>query len=246
MTKTEKWNPLDFQCRMGCSYCPEKGHSKTPELRDAWKAIPEYFAIWVCEDTDLFAPEVPDDIIKKVLKRASESRRSTCIFCTKNPVRYFDFIDDFPRDAMLAITVESDIDHHCSKAPPPLVRLELAGKLRQILDSRRENAFVYRQLCLSIQPMMPFTYRFAELIREVKPHQVSIGYELLGLEGFPTPEFSKVMELSNKLIGFSEVNINGFPYDTDFDDWPYRPCPEEFETDSEILRARKEKAVIVI
>uniref|UniRef100_A0A6M3M6F2 Radical SAM superfamily protein n=1 Tax=viral metagenome TaxID=1070528 RepID=A0A6M3M6F2_9ZZZZ len=233
MTETKDWKPIDFQCTIECLYCPEHGNSVVPMLRPGWQTIPNHYAIFVAGDTDIFAPEVPDDMIRKVMEKARKTW-NTFIFSTKNPSRYFEFIDDFPANSLISVTVESDIDHHFSKAEPPLTRLRWMKELNTTLKKERRGDV---EVCISIQPILPFSENFAASIEEVKPSQVGIGYELTGLKWFPTPEFCDVLSLARALSAFSLVNIHGVDIDadTELEDWPFRSCPEEYQS-PEMLR----------
>ena len=171
---------------------------------------------------------LPDGMIRKVMARAHETW-NTFIFSTKNPSRYFDFIDDFPANSLVSATVESDIAHHFSKAEPPLTRLRWMKELNATLkEGERPDV----EVCLSIQPILPFSKYFAASIEEVKPSQVSIGYELTRLKWFPTPEFCDVLSLARALSAFSTVNIHGvnIQADTELEDWPFRDCPEKYQS----------------
>ncbi len=217
-TRTEDWNPLDFQCPLRCSYCPEKGYSEAPVLADGWEIIPDHYAIWVCANTDLFCDEVPDSLIEEILMKASEYPGKGFLFSTKNPSRYWPFIDKIPSWSYITATVESDIDHGCSLASPPLERLE---QMRQL---KLSGGHSYPEVCLSIQPVMEFTDGFAEAVLSAGLDQVSISYELTGIEGFPTPEFDKVLALAKTLSEESMVNLNCVTIhpNTHLEDWPLR------------------------
>ena len=218
MSYTENWNPLDFQCPLRCNYCPEKGYSEIPVLADGWESISRHYAIWACPNTDLFCDEVPDALIEKILMKASEHHKGF-IFSTKNPSRYWAFIDKFPPWSYITATVESDIDHGCSLAPPPLERLEQMRQLKLAMGSQ------YPEVCLSIQPVMEFTDDFAEAVLNAGFDQVSISYELTGIEGFPTPEFDRVLTLAKTLATektMVQLNCVAIHPDTHLEDWPLR------------------------
>lgn len=229
MTETKKWKPLEYQCPLRCTYCPEEGeeHSEKPRLRGDWRNIPHHFAIWVSGDTDLFCEEVPNDLINSIMRAASEHPDKCFIFCTKNPGRYFDFIDKFPPWTILATTVESDIDYNCSRAPPPMVRLEELRKLRLALGDFSRT----KTVAISIQPIMTFTDNFVGAIRRVMPDQVGIGREVTNLLNFPEPPFQDVIDLARALSRFTTALIQGdmIMPSTSLKDWPDDECPERFQ-----------------
>lgn len=218
MTRTENWNPLDFQCPFRCTYCPEEGYSEEPKLVEDWRNISDHYAIWVGTRTDLFSEETPDILIEKILGRASKYPDKCFILCTKNPRRYFDFIDKLPPWTILATTVESDIDYGCSKAPPPMARLEEIRKLKSTLKDGPED----RQVGIIIKPVMIFTDGFVDAIREAKLDQVSIGREAIGLIDFPEPSFKEVIDLAKALSKSTQVLLHGALITplTSLEDWP--------------------------
>lgn len=208
-THTGKWNPLDFDCRHYCTYCPENGkYSHEAALREGWRMIPRLeYAIWVSEDTDLFHDAVPSELISKVLKRAREVRKGY-IFCTKNPARFKEFVDEYPPWAYLSTTIESDIDYKNSQAPPPLQRFKDAMGLKSM---HKNSYFSQIEICVCIQPVMEFTPRFLDLLVELAPNQISIGPEKCGYDT-PQPSLQAVTELAIALqnrIPNVEVNVHG-------------------------------------
>lgn len=211
-TVSGKWNPLDFDCLYGCTYCPEKGkHSVKPKLRENWRNIPRDMAIWVPEDTDLFHPAVPSELISKVLKRAREVSHGY-IFCTKNPERYKEFLYEFPNWSYLCVTIESDIDYKSSTAAPPLQRFKEMMEVKQMRDRKRTPSYKsVVEICVCIQPVMEFTPNFLELLVELAPDQISIGPEKCGFDT-PQPSLREVCELAvdlKKRIPGIDVNVHG-------------------------------------
>jgi len=202
--KTSSWKPLDFQCRYACNYCPEKGHSIEPILREDWRDISwGRTGIWVCGDTDLFHPDVPNYIIEAVLERARDNPSQCYIFCTKNPQRYVDFLGKFPPWAYFTTTVESDIDYECGGAPPPLERLEAMKTLwKKLYDFPKLRPKLDYQLNIDMQPAFDFTPRFLKELTDLGPDQVCIGHRIPKTENnpvIPEPDFRKLMKLARKL-----------------------------------------------
>ncbi len=229
-TRTENWKPLEFHCPYECTYCPESemAYSETPKLRKEWMDIPSHYAIWVCPDTDLFSDDVPSSVIESVLERAAQYSDKGFIFCTRNVKRYSEFLGKFPSWVYLATTAESDINYGCSKAPPPMVRLKELRELKHTLGDFHSRA----ETCISIKPVMRFTDKFFEALRQALPDQIMIGKELMGIENFPTPRFSEALTLAKKLSTFSDVNIHGYRVskDTRLRVWPdTKTAPDRFE-----------------
>lgn len=202
-TPNAEWNPLDFVCPHACKYCPEwrKELSMKPVLRKDWDKIPYGTAIWVCSDTDLFHDAVPSSLISKVLKRAREQSHGY-IFCTKNPKRYKEFIDEIPPWSYLATTIESDIDHRNCNAEPPLKRFEHVTELKQLIADKYKTGALfpraYPEVTICVQPILEFTPRFLELLTELQPDQVSIGPEKKGYTT-PEPPFQEILDFAIEL-----------------------------------------------
>lgn len=223
-TTHQHWHPLDFQCPY-CLYCPERGHSRKPKLRTE-EEMPWIGVVWVCGDTDLFHPAVPDHLIKEILKEARSYDYKSFIFCTKNPERYFDFWEDFPHHSLLVITIESDIDHGwCT--PPLQNRIDTTRKLAEyshITDTidRASGKHSHREICIAVQPIMTFTESFAETIINTQASQVSLGMEVLGLPDFPSPDLDTVASLAKTLSHHMMVSIDGARVfeDTHLTEWP--------------------------
>ena len=235
-----EWNPLRWLCGHGCLYCPEFARAKNkassvPHLRPHWRKLPapRKDAVCVCIDTDLFHPRVPDALIREILaeaRRVHDTDDTIFIFGTKNPGRILDYLGEMPRDSYYLVTVESDIDHHMSQAPPALERLGAFSKLSGLSMNT----------VLAIQPIMRFTERFADLIIATNPGQVAIGSEQFGLPFFPTPPFREARTLAKKLkaAGVSHVGINGHE-GLNFTRWPAYVKPVDYRYfDEEWIRRR--------
>ena len=193
-------------------------------------------AVFVCVDTDLFHPRVPDSKIRKILRVASsihDADETIFVFGTKNPARILDYWGMMPRGSYYPITVESDIDHHVTQAPPALERLSAFKKLSGLSMNT----------VLAVQPIMRFTDRFADLIIAAQPNQVAIGSEQFGLPCFPTPPFREARMLAKKLKAASipHVYLNGHE-EFNFVQWPAYTKPVKAENyDIEKLKRRFER-----
>ena len=80
--------------------------------------------VFACDMGDLFGEWVPRDWILKVLKAVRNSPSSYFLFLTKNPKRYFEFLDVFPKNLVLGATIESNRKYKVSSAPLVTERYE--------------------------------------------------------------------------------------------------------------------------
>ena len=165
------------------------------------------YAITVSNDTDLFASPVPDHLIHKILEHAkSQETRYAFVFYTKNPERLRSFMGEYPRHTLFATTVESDLAQEYSKAPPPLERLRHVKELKELCEE--EGPFRFKEVCLSIQPIMDFSPKFVERIKEVNPDQVSIGRDVMN-SLIPEPSFATVIQFAKEVSRFTRVLLRG-------------------------------------
>jgi len=237
--RTSSWKPLDFRCPYDCIYCPEcrsPDYNIEPELRKDWRDVPyRKTGIWVCGDTDLFHPEVPDYIIDAVLSRARDHPSHCYIFCTKNPQRYIDFLGKFPGWSYFTATIETDVDYGNSLSPPPLERLRAMKELRRKLERSSKLRPNEYQLTISMQPTWDFTDEFYWELTEIQPDQVCIGRVVGDYKYVQEPDFGKLMKLARRLSKMAVnrpntphticmVNIDGRHVNSRsrFRSWPWR------------------------
>jgi len=138
---------------------------------------------------DMFGKWVPREWILRVIGHTRKFSKTSFLFLTKNPSRYFEFINHFGENAFLGATIETDVDDNyasISKAPPP------SERIRAMTQLKWDKKFV------SIEPVMTFTQRFANAIIRMAPRIVYIGYDRYGI-GLPEPEIKDVMSLAEKL-----------------------------------------------
>jgi protein gp37 len=152
--------------------------------------------IFVQDCGDLCAESVPDEWIIKVLEHCRMYPDNEYLFLTKNPQKYFKFIDQFPKNSILGVTIESNRWYlEISDAPLPIKRAEAMSKL------------VYPRKMVSIEPIMDFDLvTFVEMIREIKPEYVVIGADSKG-NNLPEPDSQKIHEFINELEKFTKVEI---------------------------------------
>jgi len=142
---------------------------------------------FVCHMSDLFGKWVKREWILRVLDVVKMNTGVTFLLETKNPERFMEFADLLPRNVIISTTIESDIDHRMSVAPPPRARY-LA-----MLDMKRARPDLSRHI--SIEPIMDFNMAtLIQWIAQIEPYMVSVGYDNYNI-GLPEPELPKTLDL---------------------------------------------------
>ena len=207
--RVKTWNPV-VGCLHDCIYCYARRWARRQKKRclscyvfsphlheERLSKVPRSrLPIFVCDMADLFGDWVPKEWITAVLKVLQEHHDQTFLLLTKNPRRYFEFLDLIGDNVVLGATIESDLYHpYISKAPPTCDRIRWMSKL-----PARFRRFV------SIEPVMDFTDEFAECIKRINPEFVYIGYDNYN-NNLPEPPIEKVIQLIEELKEFTEVRV---------------------------------------
>ena len=197
-------NFLGGRCEHNCKYCfvkslrfpiAKKRYSGKLRLLDSEfkKSLGKGKTIFICDCNDLFARNVPDNWIKKVLEFCKKYPDNTYLFQTKNPMRFKEFV--FAKNSILGITLETNQPYKLSKAPPPILRYQA------FKDFNWENKFV------SIEPILEFDLSIMiHWIKEIKPKFVSIGADSKHY-GLNEPLADKINALIKELEKFTIVKI---------------------------------------
>lgn len=199
---TETYNPVGGICPFNCVYCWAKaiikryGHKKYGGsyyvVKDALKKkFKSGSFVFLCDMLDLFAPNVSAGIIHTVFRIIKNNPDSKFLLETKNPQRFFEFLDYFPDNVILGATIESDWDYpDVSKAPVQGVRMSYMMEL-----SRRTEL----PLFISIEPILDFDLKwFISNIKTVKPWAVAVGYDNYNHK-LQEPELRKTEKLIKEL-----------------------------------------------
>ena len=196
----ETWNPVSG-CLHQCTYCWARRlaegklknskrykHGFTPKLNvEEFNRKLRGEVIFVSDMGDLFGDFVPDEWIVEVLENIRRFPNKLFLFLTKNPSRYKDF--DFPENAILGATIETDKDVNygkISKAPKP------SERIRAMINLNWNMKF------LSIEPILDFTSEFWEKIVEINPFMIYVGYDNYNNK-LPEPTLDKTLRLIQKL-----------------------------------------------
>ena len=194
---TDTWNPITGRCLHDCSYCYMR-RFKLEAIRLKEEELKTYLSegktIFVGSSTDMFASNVPKKWISAVLARCREFN-NTYLFQTKNPWRFHNFPDEFPKKTIYGTTLESDIPYpEITKADTPFVRASAMTNLKG------------KRLMISIEPIMKFDSRFIDWIREIAPEFVSIGADSKG-HGLPEPTAEEIIQLILELEIFTKIKL---------------------------------------
>ena len=152
--------------------------------------------VFVVSMGDLFGDWVPREWILAVLDRARRARGKTFLFLTKNPARYHEFLEQFPENSILGVTIETnrdDLAAKVSRAPPPSERYKAMKNLP------------WPHKMVSIEPVLEFDVEvMVEWMRGIKPEIVYIGYDNYN-NRLPEPSLAKTLELVERLRGITQV-----------------------------------------
>ena len=181
---------------INCKMCYEF----TPHLHPKrLKRVPRDPRIFVVAHGDLFGWWVPKDVIERILEVCRSVDKEIWFFETKNPRRYFDFIDKFPENTVLSTTIETNREYPFrvrGYTPPPVERFHFIHEVRVHSDF---------PVHVSIEPIMDFDLDImVRWIRLIKPFKVSVGYDSLH-NGLPEPPLEKTLALIKELEKFTVV-----------------------------------------
>jgi len=151
--------------------------------------------IFVGSSCDMWAKEISLDRIQQILTYCGYNFASnTYVFQTKNPDRFNAFLS-WPVNSVFGVTIETNRDTPCSKAPSPIMR-KIAF----------ENNYPFKKF-VSIEPIMDFDLDIlTDWIKNIKPQFVSIGADS-GNNHLPEPSSDKLKALIESLKTITEVKL---------------------------------------
>ena len=217
---TETWNPLGGRCPHRCIYCWSRrlekrygikkyqGSFRLIEKELNRKFKPGAF-VFVQDMSDLFAVEVPSELIRVILRKIGEFPKTNFLLQTKNPSCYIPFLFSFeiPENAVLGTTIETDSCHFYTPSPFKCywqISDAEDPELRLIAMQRIAEKHTGHRIFISIEPILDFTKDFAEQIRMIKPWAVAVGYDNYG-NRLPEPSLKKTLHLIQELEKFTIV-----------------------------------------
>jgi len=151
--------------------------------------------VFACDMGDLFGDWVPREWILKVLKAVRNSPSSYFLFLTKNPKRYFEFLEMFPKNLVLGATIETNREYKVSNAPTVTERYKTMTRIP------------YHNKMVSIEPIMDFDPEiFVSWFKDISPVVVHVGYANYD-QHIPEPSLTKTAKLIEGLKSFTKAKI---------------------------------------
>jgi len=198
-------------CRFNCTYCwvPRWFYKFPPKCRDCLLRIPHEHPERLSQKPPkppkggfVFLNSIGDfafasySYLKAIFSYCEKFSEIDFLPQSKNPKCFEGF--DIPNNVIVATTVETDkweLLAPRTSAPHVLIRLRALSKL----PARK---------MISIEPVMPFTRQFPELIKSVKPELVYIGLDNYKT-GIPQPTWEEILWLKDELNKLTEVRLKG-------------------------------------
>jgi protein gp37 len=142
---------------------------------------------------DLFGNWVPSNWIQQVVDAVKQSPDSNFLFLTKNPERYYEFIETLPSNVVLGATIETNRTYPVSNAPTNKERYCLMANLP------------WNNKLISIEPIMDFDIEIlVSAIKAISPAIVYVGYDNYN-NNLPEPPLAKTKMLIQELEKFTRV-----------------------------------------
>lgn len=210
---TDTHNPL-VGCRHFCIYCwarklantrlrhlpqYELGFDHICFIPDKLQYIGRNQGVFICDMGDMFGAWVPAEWISRILEALRKANDSNVFFFeTKNPARFIEFIDEYPKTAILSATIESNVDWGVTKAPTPSDRIDAMKELRTLWSGK---------IHIAIEPIQKYTGAFVGDIKAIGPDIVSVGWNnRKDFDGkLPEPTIEEVDNLISELSEFTDV-----------------------------------------
>ena len=192
---THTFNVIKGKCFHDCSYCYMKRFKQNPlhmEEKEFKTDLGSANFIFVGSSVDMFAKDVPDAWISRVLEFCTKFDNKY-LFQSKDPERMFKFFQEFPKDTLWATTVESNRPVPGCNAPIPAERVSL-------------KKFPFSRRMVTIEPVMDFdTDELVKIVREISPEWVNIGADSNARKTLPEPSKEKLLDLIAKLSEFTTI-----------------------------------------
>ena len=191
---THTWNPIKGRCSHNCSYCYMKKWGELKPMRLVESELKcdlgkDNF-IFVGSSCDIFAADVPEEWIRKVIERAWEFE-NTYLFQTKNPENMRRIM---PPKTRCCVTIETN------RWYPEIMR-----NSPHPLDRVNQSALIRQPLYITIEPILDFDlYELLGMMNYLFPEQINIGADSLGHK-MPEPPKEKILDLISVLEVFTTV-----------------------------------------
>lgn len=196
---TETWNPLGGECPHNCKGCWAKAYinrlkiakyhgSYKLDMKQLKKKFKPGSFVFVCDMLDLFAANVPMEMVNQIIYAIEEQPDVTFLLLTRNP-RYM-WLMETPKNCIVGATIETDVNYSdLTKAPTPRQR---------ILAMRDIAQDGYNRVFICVEPIKKFNAGFEDLIIPLKPWAVAVGYDNYH-NHFPEPSLAETKNFIEKL-----------------------------------------------
>jgi DNA repair photolyase len=203
---TETWNPVTG-CLYYCNYCWAR-QLATTKLKNSHRYTQGFKPmlnekefrvkfnkgdlVFVSDMGDLFGEFIPSNWIQRVLEHVARFPKTQFLFLTKNPIRYNEFLNHIPDNAILGATIETNNDQIfladiISRAPLPSKRYTAMKDLK------------WDKKIISIEPLLDFDLEtFSQWVKDILPFLAYIGYDNYHCK-LKEPPLSKTLKLLDKI-----------------------------------------------
>lgn len=211
MGLTHTWNPLSGACKHGCTYCSTNKLRRYEVIDTKYSGecrivdkdlcnLGKGNTIFVCAQTDLFASDVPNQLILRILEHMDKFDNKYVIQ-TKNPAKLSWYVKNLSvfSKCTIGTTVESNIAYPeiTVGVPRAFERCFVIGELGAIVDT-----------FITIEPIMRFDLKpFLELIKMSKTRLINIGADS-GKNNLDEPTSSEIHQLVNELKSIPDMKVN--------------------------------------
>lgn len=216
---THTYNAIKGKCPHDCPYCymkrfPQK--SVRLDKKEFKTDLGTGNTIFVGSSCDMWADKIPYQWIVDVLNHCKKYLYNSYLFQSKNPKRFFDFIDNYfdgdwhsplnvdipiggANKIIFATTLETNRDTG-SNAPEPSERVSWMWEFT-------DRKYQHFKRMVSIEPIMDFDItEFSQMLWNIEPDFVSIGADSKN-NGLKEPSRKKILQLIEYLNTFTDVKI---------------------------------------
>ena len=212
---THTWNPIKGRCYHQCSYC-YMNNLLTPKYQcspvlveyEFNKDLNEGARIFVGSSIDMFANDVPDKWIMRVLDhcagindRRAGQNKIVYLFQSKNPSRFLQFLNHRVfKHSIIGTTIETNRYY-----PEIFVN---SPKIEDRANAMKEIAEKGFYTMITAEPLLAFDKTdFVEIIRQCNPRFINIGRNSERKISLPEPPSAQVKELVAELREITKVIV---------------------------------------
>lgn len=190
------WNPIKGKCLHDCQFCYMKRFPQNPihlDVKELKVNLGESNLIFVGSGTDLFAMNVPAKWLCLVFQHMNRFNNQYFLQ-SKNVLRMAYYRDEVPNDTIFCTTIESNRNHSCMGAAPPI---EDRVKGMMFLKS------MFRKIMITIEPVLDFDISpLSRILIDLNPIQINIGADSKR-HNLPEPKPGKLERLFKNLTEYN-------------------------------------------